>query len=178
MAKSEQGDGLNDSVVFDKIAPGDSGSITWTLKNIGNIRGFLAITATVQSDTNGTTEPEDEAISENADTDLNLVDLLGVRLAITTPTQAATYILGDASNYVPLSQLEAKLDSQKDWQLDPDETYVYKLELSLPTDVHAAGEDGKFGTEDDVQINDNIVQTDTSTTDMTFYLDQTQGQTH
>ena len=56
---NEQGDGLNDSVVFANLAPGDSGSITWTITNTGSLPGDVMIHRTMTNDVDGVnTEPE------------------------------------------------------------------------------------------------------------------------
>jgi len=56
---NEQGDGLNDSVVFANLAPGDSGSITWTITNTGTLPGMVMIHRTLSNDVDGVdTEPE------------------------------------------------------------------------------------------------------------------------
>ena len=41
------GDGVNGNVVFQKLAPGDSEPITWTLTNNGDLDGTLTAPSTV-----------------------------------------------------------------------------------------------------------------------------------
>jgi len=56
---NEQGDGFNDDVVFTDLAPGDSGSITWTITNTGSLPGMVMIHRTMSNDVDGVnTEPE------------------------------------------------------------------------------------------------------------------------
>ena len=51
-------------------------------------------------------------------------------------------------------------------------TITYVLSWSLASDLMKAGTDGKFGTGDDVQVDDNIIQGDSATIDLTFTLTQ------
>jgi len=56
---NEMGDGFNDNVVFANLAPGDSGSITWTLTNTGSLAGMVDIRRQLINDSDGVdTEPE------------------------------------------------------------------------------------------------------------------------
>jgi len=49
---------------------------------------------------------------------------------------------------------------------------TYVLEWQVAADVMGAGVDGLFGTADDVAVNDNIIQSDQATIDITFTLTQ------
>ena len=160
------GDGVNGKVVFDKLAPGDSGSITWTLQNDGNLDGTLTMASTVTFEENGSNEPESAVSGNNGGSNGDIDEYMGVRLK-----RGATYILGDASNYVPFSGLEAVLDAESQ-SLTASGTLTYVLEWQIATDVKGAGADGKFGTGDDVLVDDNIIQSDKSTVDITFTLTQ------
>ena len=160
------GDGINGNVVFSNIGPGDLGSITWTLQNTGTLAGNLTMASVATFSENGTNEPESAAIASNGGVDLGLGDLMGVRLKC-----GVTYILGDASNYVPFSSLAAVLNAQNQ-SLAASGSLTYALEWQIATDVKGAGVDGKFGTADDVQVDDNIIQGDTGTVDITFTLTQ------
>jgi hypothetical protein len=51
-------------------------------------------------------------------------------------------------------------------------TLTYVLEWQIASDVKGAGADGKFGTVDDVLVDDNIIQSDNATLDITFTLTQ------
>jgi len=160
------GDGVNGKVVFTKLAPGDSGSITWTLDNNGNLDGTLTIASNVTFEENGSNEPESAVSGNNGGGDGDLDEYMGVRLK-----RNGTYILGDASNYVPFSGLEAVLDAESR-SLTASGTLTYVLEWEIASDVKGAGTDGEFGTGDDTQIDDNIIQSDKATLDITFTLDQ------
>jgi len=154
------GDGVNGNVVFTRVAPGNSGSITWTLLNNGDLDGNLTMASTVTFAENGSNEPETAAGA-------GLLDAyMGVRL-----TRGGVYILGSATNYVPFSGLEAVLDAQNQ-ALAASGTMTYVLEWQVAADVMGAGVDGLFGTADDVAVNDNIIQSDQATIDITFTLTQ------
>ena len=56
---TEMGDGVNDNITFGMVAPGDNGTITWTLTNVGNVDGNLTFqNVTVTEAENGINEPE------------------------------------------------------------------------------------------------------------------------
>jgi len=160
------GDGLNGHVVFTNLAPGDSGSVTWTLENEGSLDGTLTMASDVTFDENGSNEPEDAVAGNNGGGDGDLDEYMGVRLK-----RGATYILGSATNYVPFSGLEAVLDAESE-DLTASGTLVYVLEWEIASDVEGAGLDGLFGTIDDVAEDDNIIQSDKATLDITFTLTQ------
>jgi len=160
------GDGVNGKVVFTTLAPGDSGSITWTLNNDGNLDGTLTMPSDVTFEENGTNEPENAVAGNNGGSNGDLDQYMGVRLK-----RNGTYILGDASNYVPFSGLEAVLDAESR-SLTAGNTLTYVLEWAIASNVKGAGADGKFGTGDDVEVDDNIIQSDKATLDITFALTQ------
>jgi len=160
------GDGVNGKVVFEELAPSDSGSITWTLQNDGSLDGTLTMASDVTFDDNGTNEPEDAVSGNNGGGDGDLDQYVGVRLR-----RDGSYILGDASNYVPFSDLEAVLDAESE-SLAASDTLTYVLQWEIASDVKGAGADGKFGTADDVAEDDNIIQSDKATLDITFTLAQ------
>jgi len=160
------GDGVNGKVVFTKLAPSDSGSITWTLENDGDLDGTLTIASGVTFDENGSNEPESAVSGNNGGSNGDLDQYMGVRLK-----RDGTYILGDASNYVPFSGLEAVLDAESE-SLVASDTMTYVLEWAIASNVKGAGADGKFGTGDDSEVDDNIIQSDKATLDITFALTQ------
>ena len=160
------GDGINGNVAFVRLAPGDSGSVTWTLTNNGNLDGTLTMASTVTFAENGSNEPETAVAGNNNGGNGDLDEYMGVRLK-----RGATYILGDASNYVPFSGLAAVLNAENQ-SLPASGTLTYVFEWQIASDVKGAGADGKFGTGDDVQVDDNIIQSDTVTVDITFMLTQ------
>lgn len=171
-------------VVFQNICPGDSGTITWVLTNDGSLPGTLTTNSTLAFSENGVPTEIEVAPpgTNNADGNGDLDEFVGVTLQRgagtdqTTAEAAFSYLLGDGTNYVPLSGLKAELDdavgqtlAAKDGSTD---TIVYKLSWSIATEIMGAGPDGKFGTGDDVQVNDNIIQTDTAQIDIFFTLNQ------
>jgi predicted ribosomally synthesized peptide with SipW-like signal peptide len=160
------GDGVNGKVVFDRLAPGDSGSATWTLQNSGNLDGTLTIASTLTFAENGSNEPESAVGSNNGGGNGDMDEYVGVRLQ-----RNGSYILGDASNYVPFSGLAAIVNAESQ-SLVASGTLTYILEWQIASDVKGAGADGKFGTVDDVQVDDNIIQSDNATLDITFTLTQ------
>lgn len=158
---TDNADGLEGNVVFTGVAPGESGSITWTLSNIGDLDGNLTMASIVAFAENGSNEPETAAgIAGGLD------EYMGVRL-----TRDGTYILGTATNFVPFSELAGVLDAET-WLLPAGGTLTYVLEWEIAADVMGAGADGEFGTADDVAVNDNIIQSDQATIDITFTLTQ------
>jgi predicted ribosomally synthesized peptide with SipW-like signal peptide len=163
---TEGGDGVNGKVVFTTLAPGDSGSITWALENDGDLDGTLTMASDATFDDNGSNEPEDAIAGNNGGGDGDLDEYMGVRLKLD-----GTYILGDASHYVPFSDLEAVLDAESE-SLAASDTLTYVLEWAIASDVKGAGADGEFGTADDVDEDDNIIQSDEATLDITFTLTQ------
>jgi predicted ribosomally synthesized peptide with SipW-like signal peptide len=78
------GDGVNGFVVFQNIAPGDSGYIEWTLTNVGNVDGTLTIAALVGGNENGENEPELANIAglHDVDGDGDLDDAMHVELSL------------------------------------------------------------------------------------------------
>jgi predicted ribosomally synthesized peptide with SipW-like signal peptide len=160
------GDGINGNVVFVRLAPGDSGSITWTLTNNGNLDGTLTVASTTTFAENGSNEPETAVVGNNGGGNGDLDEYVGVRVK-----RGATYILGDASNYVPFSGLAAVLNAESQ-SLAASGTITYVLEWQIASDVMGVGADGKFDTGDDVQVDDNIIQSDSATVDITFTLTQ------
>jgi len=160
------GDGINGNVVFDRVGPGNSGSITWTLQNDGNLDGTLTMPSTATFVENGSNEPESAAVGNNGGGNGDLDQFMGVRAK-----RNGTYFFGDASNYVPMSGLAAALNAESQ-TLAAGGSLTYVLEWQLASDPKDAGADGKFGTVDDVQVDDNIIQSDQVTVDVTFTLVQ------
>lgn len=178
------GDGVNGKVVFTNLAPGDSGSITWTLYNDGSLAGTLTIASTVVFSDVDANEPENAVTDPHANDgggNGDFDEFVGVTLQRGVGTDQASaeaafvYILGDATNYVPFSGLEAALDDALGQSVAADggnDTIVYKLSWSIASDVEGAGVDGLFGTGDDVTADDNIIQSDNAEIDITFTLTQ------
>lgn len=162
-------DGINCNVVFTKLKPGDSGTTAWTLTNNGDLPGNLTTPSTIAFNDNDGSQmnPETKAITANGGVNLGLSDLMGARLKY-----GATYVLGDATNYVPFSGLQAALLAQSQAIAAGGGSLVYTLDWALASDVKKAGADGKFGTGDDVDVSDNIMQGDSVAMDITFTLTQ------
>lgn len=172
-------DGVNEYITLDNVKPGDSGTITWTCTNTGNLAGTLTMVSTVTSDENSLTEPETSAspTSDDGDDDLGddldgeLDDYLGITL-----TRNGTYIIGGASVYEPLSELEAVLNAESESVAASGGTVTYVLSWSIASDVETAGTDGEFGTDDidasEVDVDDNVLQSDDAIINITFTLEQ------
>jgi predicted ribosomally synthesized peptide with SipW-like signal peptide len=151
------GEGVNGNVVFINLAPSESGSITWTLQNTGSLVGYLDFESVAVTFGPGL-EPEPEtAVSTNDASGGDLDLYLGVKL-----TRDGTYILGDASNYVPASGLAAVLTAEINKSLAVGATTVYVLSWSIPSDI--------------ASVDDNIIQGDTMGIDVTFELGQDASQ--
>ena len=160
------GDGVNGNVVFTRVAPDDSGSITWALNNGGDLDGTLTMSSAVAFAENGSNEPENAVVGNNNGGNGDLDEYMGVRVM-----RNGTYFLGDASNYVSFSNLQAALNAESQ-SLAAGGTITYVLEWQIVSDVQGAGVDGLFGTADDVPVDDNIIQSDQATIDVTFQLVQ------
>jgi hypothetical protein len=139
----------------------------------------LVIASTGAFDENDSNEPEDFP-PNNGGSNGDIDEYVGVRLQQGVGTDQAdaesnfTDILGDATNYVPFSGLEGVLDAESEAMAGNggNDTIVYKLSWSIASDIKGAGADGKFGTGDDDDVNENIIQSDTAEVDITFTLDQ------
>jgi len=143
--------GIACHVEISHIAPTDTGTIVWTLKNIGDLKGYLTVEADVTSDNGTDTEPEEAAASEYGE-NLTLSYMVTTTLSggsITEPQTAS------------LSEVETKFDTQIDRPMDPEGEIVYTLVWELPNTGSTF---------------DNLAQGDTSTIDLTFYLEQVAGQ--
>jgi predicted ribosomally synthesized peptide with SipW-like signal peptide len=176
------GDGVNGNVVFTTLAPGDSGTITWVLSNSGNLAGTLTIVSTVTFSDVDANEPETAVTTPHANNgggNGDLDEFVGVRLQRGVGTDQInaesnfTYIYG-ITGYSPFSGLEAVLDAQSQAMAASggNDTIVYKLSWSIASDIVGADGDGYFGTGDDVAADDNIIQSDNATADITFTLTQ------
>ncbi len=160
------GDQVNGKIVFRKIAPGESGSITWVLTDTGTIGGTMAISSNVGFGKGSTTEIKTAAGDTGADTDGFLDEYLGVKLQRGVGTNQAdamanlTYLLGSSGSYAALSGLQAALNSGGTSMAASggNDTVVYVLTWEVGS---------LFGS-----VNDNIIQGDTADIDITFTLNQ------
>lgn len=158
------GNGVNGNVVFDKIAPGQNGTIEWVLSNTGKLAGTLSIACTTIFAENGSSELESLATGNNGGSNGDLDQYLLVTLQRGVGTDQAsaeaamTYILGTVSSPVAISGLEAVLDAQNQALAASggNDTVVYQLTWSLSSS----------------DPNINIVQSDTAQIDITFTLSQ------
>ena len=148
---TEQADGLNDKVVFSLVKPGSSGTITWTLTDIGNLAGTLTMASSFTF-TEGGTANEPEAAAET---------LIGNTVGLDTTlmvwlTRDGTPILGASDGYVAISGLEAVLDAESQAMVaSPTSTpIVYVLHWQI---------DSETGNE---------IQGDTAEIDIIFTLNQ------
>lgn len=158
--------GVTGYVTFTNLVPGESGSMAWTMQNNGTVNGTLTMPSAVTFTENGSNEPEAAVAGNNGGGNGDLDTYLGVRVK-----RGSTYFLGSATNYVPASGLKAALDAQSQ-ALAASGTLTYTLEWALASDIKGAGVDGLFGTADDVDVVDNIIQSDTVQIDITFTLTQ------
>jgi len=162
------------------VKPGDTGSITWTLTNSGDLAGKLTIASTFTFSENTAWEPETSTLTpasplnnaSGADGDLD--EYVGVSLSQKIGAAAATYLLGSATQFEPSSALEAALDLVVDEAMAAGETIIYVLSWEIAADVETAGDDGLFGTDDtnEDDVDDNILQSDTVEMDILFTLTQ------
>jgi predicted ribosomally synthesized peptide with SipW-like signal peptide len=185
------GDGINGNVVFTTLAPADSGTITWTLTNNGNLAGTLTIASTATFSDVSANEPENAVTvphANNAGTGEftlggDLDEFVGVKLQRGVGTDQATaiaafaYILGGADYYATFSDLEAVLDAQSQAMAadSGNDTIVYRLTWNIASDILGPGPNGTLGEatgNDDVAADDNIIQSDSATVDITFTLTQ------
>jgi len=167
-------DGANEYITLSDLKPGDSGTVTFTCTNTGNLPGTLTIDSTVTFAENGAGEPETSATTPTNDNGGNgdLDEYVGVTLTENINGAGATYKLGDATNKVEFAGLEAVLDAVVDEAIGAGENIVYVLTWEIASDVKGDGADAKFGTADDVAADDNVLQSDTATIDITFNLEQ------
>jgi hypothetical protein len=160
---TEGGNGINGFVTFDRILPGQTGTIKWVISNTGNISGTFTISSTCTFDENGSNEPEAAIPSNNTGGNGDLDEYVtvtlqrGVGTDQTSAEAALTYILGTAETPVAMGGLEAALDAQSLTlgASGGNDTIIYVLTWSLP---------------DHELI--NVVQSDTAEIDITFSLVQ------
>jgi hypothetical protein len=151
-SNSLSGIGIICNVTMELLHPGDSGTITWTLKNIDNQDGSLTVKANVAS------------FSPTSSVGGPTLDYIGVKLR-----NDNVYLLGDDSNYVPLGTLAAVLIAQAGSLPGGGET-AYEIQWQVAANPSQAGPDGKFGTADDVPVGSDTVGQDKTVVDVTFSL--------
>jgi predicted ribosomally synthesized peptide with SipW-like signal peptide len=142
------GDGVNGNVVFDTIAPGDNGTITWTLTNSGNIDGTLSMVSAVTFGEGVITEPESTVPGNNGGGNGDLDGYVGVKLQLD-----GAYILGDAGTWGSFADLQSTLNAESQ-SLVAGDTIAYVFTWNIDSSVG------------------NIIQGDTANIDITFALAQ------
>ena len=159
---TEGSDGVNGKVVFEKLAPGDSGTITWSLTNTGSVDGLLTLTSAMTFTGESINEPEciDEGGSWDgscsvSDPSGDLGAEMKVWLSVVDPDNpSGRDVYGSSGSYAALSGLKTAIDGETSLDMDSGEEYVYKLSWKIPTTV------------------DNIIQSDKAALDITFALTQ------
>jgi spore coat-associated protein N len=125
-------DNINDNVTFGMVAPGDNGTIVWTLTNTGNVDGTLTMVATVDGHENGVNEPESHEAINNVGTNGDLDDNLQVRLML-----GPDYVMGTGpadNSWFTLAQLQSFLAGYTGETLVGDggvSSLVYTLEWNV-----------------------------------------------
>ncbi len=178
------GDGINGFVTFSALEPGDTGSITWVLFNDSTVPGDLTIASTITFADSGNNEPElavSDPHANDGGSNGDLDEFVGVKLEYgigvdqTAAEAAFAYLVGAGGYYTAFSELEAALDLEARTLAATGgaDTIVYKLSFLVETDITDPGVDKNFGSGgDDATADDNIIQSDTATADITFTLTQ------
>jgi predicted ribosomally synthesized peptide with SipW-like signal peptide len=144
--------GINGSVQFgltDLVKPGSSGTITWTLNNIGNVNGSLTLVAA----TTFTDNPAPNARQLATWVSLGSHVGLGQDLMVWV-TRDGTDILGSTGTYVAMSGLQAALNLEVNKTITIGTPMVYVLNWQVPTSVG------------------NEIQGDSANLNVTFTLNQ------
>ena len=160
------GNQANGKVIFQKLLPGESGSITWVLTNNGTLSGNLTIASIVAFTKGSGNEIKTAAGDNGSDSNGFLDEYLGVKLQRGVGTDQAsatanfTYIIGSAGSYVPFSSLQAALNGAGFAMAASggNDTIVYRFSWEIGT---------LFGS-----VNPNIIQSDGAQIDITFILNQ------
>jgi len=162
------GDGINGFVSFggdsEKIKPGEAGGISWTLQNSGSVAGLMIIAVTLNSYENGVNTVE-AAAGDTGDPG-ELYKYMGVKLK-----RDGVILVGHDVYYGTISDLIAVLNSESQ-TMAAGSTKTYNLNWYLSGDLTDAGPDKLFASADDLPINDNIIQGDSFTLNLTFTLTQ------
>ncbi|MFC2051466.1 TasA family protein [Chloroflexota bacterium] len=169
-------DGVNEYITFPTdLAPGDSGNVTFKVTAAGNVAGTLTITCNVTTTENGENEPEASAISpaNNGGGDGDLDAFVGVKLTKSVNGAAVTYPLGSASYYDELEGLQAALNGESGVSVPAGQYIDYVIHWDIDTDIVTSGGDGTFGDGGELAADDNVIQSDTATIDITFTMNQT-----
>jgi predicted ribosomally synthesized peptide with SipW-like signal peptide len=142
---SDNVNGICGHVAFSNVAPGDNGTITWTLTNAGTVDGDLTFdNVSVVFSENGTNEPEGKVAGNNNGSNGDLDQYMYCRLSQDG---------GDLTGLIQFSGLQAALASQAG-ALDAGTATTYELYWEIAPTVG------------------NVIQSDTATIDITFNLVQ------
>ena len=161
------GDGINGNVVLTRVAPGDNGTIVWTLNNSGTLSGNVTMASSNVTFTDGVAAVDPESgvtvpHANNGGSNGDLDEFVGVKLQ-----RASTYILGDATTYVPFSGLQAILAAENQ-SIGAGGSLAYTFSWSVATDIVGLG----GSTALNALVDDNIIQGDSATIDIAFTLTQ------
>jgi predicted ribosomally synthesized peptide with SipW-like signal peptide len=164
MTETDGGEGINDSIVFTNLKPGDNGTITWIATNTGNLPGMIMVHRTLSEDYDGVNpEPETEIEAGiNATTPGELDNNMWLRSWV--------YINDVTTNSDPIANpWQAWMSTEADWGVDQFDSLPMQLgagqtlkviyEWNIPTDVG------------------NIIQGDTFKLNLEFALGQIEGPT-
>lgn len=166
MGVTPGGNGANGKVVFSDIKPGDSGKITWSVKNVGTLDGSLdmELTRTADND-NGFTEPEDRVngvVLDNYDgtADGDLDDWMKIRIQADLDNNGSfeTMLMngtgyGEIEGYVEDTLYPEVL---ADHALNVGDTIKVQFAWRMDTDLSG--------------VDDNIIQGDSFQVDIKFEL--------
>jgi predicted ribosomally synthesized peptide with SipW-like signal peptide len=174
------GNKVNGYVNFVNIIPGESGNITWTLVNNGSLPGTLNINSTITFSDVSQNEVESAVPGNNYGSNGDLDNCTGIKLQYGVGADQATaeanftYLIGSGTYSAAFGGLEAVLDACNTALAanGGNDTVVFKLTWNVNSDVKRAGTDGIFGTGDDFDVNENILQSDSAQIDITFVLNQ------
>jgi len=157
--------GIECTVEISNIAPTDTGTIVWVLKNDGSLPGYLTVNAVVDNEQGGDdTEPEQAAYADGANggQNLDLGDMVTATLTRKIDTNNEETLLGYEENEPSfLGEVQDVLNEETDLDMDSGNTYTYTLVWELPNT------NSTF---------DNLAQGDTSTINLTFTLNQVENQ--
>ena len=161
------------------LKPGDSGYITWTLTNTGDIAGDVTLSATVTGADNDVVPPELAILPTPDDaTAGELQDYIGVILTCRTYDDeddliSEEFIYGDSGEYWTLSGLNTfAFPAAGNYLASNGIEYIeYTLDWQIAADIWDAV-NIVFGDGDDTDANDNIIMTDSAVLDITFILTQ------
>ena len=160
------GNQVNGFVTFDNIVPGESGEITWVMVNNGSLPGTLSANSSISFSDVSQNEVESAVPGNNSEGNGDLDNCVGIKLEYGLGADQAaaeanfTYLIGDAGGFRALEELESALDlfSSTLSASGGADTIVIRLTWNADDDITLAGADGFFGTGDDTDVNENILQ--------------------